>query len=165
MPKILIVDDDAALSAWLAAILTDAGYAIETLADGEGVSRLLALGVVDLALIDYHLPGQSGLEVVRHLRAMRNSTPVVMLTADGSQQVAVEAFRAGAADFIAKPVDPDYLKIIVARTLATHSKTLKDTAFRALGYMRHKEPCAFLRDGTTCSCGLKDVFEDIQAYT
>lgn len=165
MPKILIVDDDTDLRDWIAAVLQGANYGVEVLPDGEGILKLLALGVIDLALIDHHLPGQSGLSLVREIHAASNSTPVVMLTGDPSQQLAVQALRAGAIDFIGKPIDPDYLKIVVARTLNSGSKSLKNTAFRALGYTRHKPACAFHENARFCDCGLKELFEDVQEFS
>ena len=165
MPKILIVDDDADMRAWISDVLQDANYRVEVLPDGAGVLQLLSLGVIDLALIDHHLPGKSGITLVREIRAARNSTPVVMLTGDPSQQLAVEAFRVGAFDFITKPIDPDYLKIVVERTLSASAKTLKDTAFRALGYTRHKPSCSFHKDSSSCDCGLKELFEDVEGFS
>lgn len=146
-------------------MLRDADYGVEVLPDGEGVRRLLGLGVIDLALIDHHLPGKSGLTLVREIRVCGNKTPLVMLTGDGSQQLAVECFRAGAVDFVAKPVDPDYLKIIVERTLHMGSQTLKNAAFRALGYAQNKPGCIFHDNGRSCDCGLKELFEDIQDFS
>jgi DNA-binding response OmpR family regulator len=165
MPKILIVDDDTDLCAWIAGVLQRFDYEVESLPSGEDVKRLMGLGYIDLALIDYHLPGQSGLSLLRELHAAKSSIPVVILTADGSQQLAVEAFRAGATDFIAKPIDPDYLNIVVKRSLERHSKTLKDAAFRALSYVRHKPECKFYQDNQKCDCGLKTLYEDIQDYS
>jgi len=164
MPKILIVDDDADMRNWIAKVLLDAEYGVETLSSATDAARLLGLGVIDMALIDHHMPGQSGLSLIRELRATGNSTPLVMLTADASQQLAVEGFRAGMTDFIAKPMDPDYLKIIVQRTLEHGAKTLKNAAFRALGYAHHKSNCSFHNDGKTCDCGLKELFQDIQDF-
>ena len=164
MPRILIVDDDEALRAWLAAVLEGADYRTDQMDGPEGVLRHLSLGGVDLALIDYHMPQGSGLQLLRELRAKNNTTPVVILTADASQQVAVECFRAGASDFVAKPVDPDYLKIIVKRVLDTQAKTLRNTAYRAMGYMQHKAGCKFFDDGKSCDCGLKEIYEDIQDF-
>lgn len=164
MPRILIVDDDEALRAWLVAILERADYQTDQMESADGVLRHLSLGGIDLAIIDYHMPGLSGLHLLRDLRAQGNTTPVVILTADASQQVAVECFRAGATDFVAKPVDPDYLKIIVRRALDTQSKTLRNTAYRAMGYMRHKDGCKFNSDGQSCDCGLKEIYEDIQDF-
>lgn len=165
MPTILIVDDDADMRTWIADVLKDADYGVETLSNATEASHLLSLGVVDMALIDHHMPGQSGLSLIRQLRVGGNSIPLVMLTADASQQLAVEGFRAGMSDFIAKPIDPDYLKIVVERTLAMGSKTLKNAAFRALGYAHHKSNCSFHDDGETCNCGLKELFQDIQDYS
>jgi DNA-binding response OmpR family regulator len=165
MPKILLIDDDADVRDWISTVLRDADYTVEVLPDGSDAMRLLSLGIFDLALIDHHLPGKSGLTLVRELRAVRNSIPVVMLTADLSQQLAVEGFRAGASDFITKPIDPDYLKIIVSRTLSAGSKTLKNAAYRALGYTQHKSQCSFHGDSNTCDCGLKELFEDIQDFS
>ena len=165
MIKILIVDDDVDIRDWVSTVLTGADYKVEVLPDGEGVLRLMGLGVIDLALIDHHLPGKSGLTLVRELRAAGNTSPVVMLTADNSQQLAVEGFRAGVSDFITKPIDPDYLKIVVQRALSMGSKSLKNTAFRALSYTFHKPSCSFHDDGSTCDCGLKELFEDIQEFS
>lgn len=165
MPKILLVEDDADMRTWISDVLQAADYTVEALPDATDAMRLLGLGLFDLALIDHHMPGKSGLTLVRELRGARNSTPVVMLTADGSQQLAVEGFRAGVADFISKPIDPDYLTIVVARALARGSKTLKNAAYRALGYTQHKSQCSFHKDGETCDCGLRELFEDIQDFS
>lgn len=164
MPKVLIVDDEEDLSAWIAQILEDPGYTTETLPSAEGVLRLLSLGLVDLALVDYHLPGKTGLQVLHDIRAARNSTPVVILSSDSSQHLAVQCFRAGALDFIPKPIDADYMKIIVERTLANHARSLINTVYRALTYTRHKEGCSFYRAAETCDCGLKEVYADIQDF-
>lgn len=164
MPKILIADDDADMRDWLAQVLRDAGYKVDTQPDGEGLMATLGLGLVDLALIDYHLPAKSGLTLVREIRAAKSTVPVVILTADQSQQLAVECFRAGANDFVAKPVDPDYLKIVVDRALSLASKSLKNAAFRALRYAYHKPACKFHQDPQSCDCGLKELFQDVQDF-
>lgn len=164
MIRILVADDDPDMREWIASVLGEANYKVDLLADGEQVLPLLGIGVVDLVLIDHHLPKKSGLSIVREIRAMKNTIPVVVLTADSSQQLAVECFRAGASDFIAKPIDPDYLKIVIARALHMGAKSLKNTAFRALGYTQHKPICRFHENGKTCDCGLKELFEDIQRF-
>lgn len=164
MPRILLVDDDPDMRAWVSGVLENSGYSVDVLPSDEGVHRLLTLGVIDLALIDHHMPDKSGLSVLREIRAANISTPVVMLTADNSQQLAVECFRAGAADFIAKPIDPDYLNIVIERTLNAKSTNLRNTAYRGMGYMNHKPDCCFHSDTGTCDCGLKDIFEQIQDF-
>lgn len=164
MPRILLIDDDLATREWVTNVLVAADYKVDSLAEAEGATRLLSLGLIDLALVDYHLPGLDGLGLLRELRRSGNSTPVIILTADASQQVAVQCFRTGAADFIAKPIDADYLKIVIARTLQTHATTLKNVAFRALAYAQHKPACIFHQDRQGCDCGLKEIFDDIRGF-
>lgn len=164
MPRVLLVDDDPDIRAWVLGVLEEFGYTVDVLPSDEGVLRVMNLGIIDLALIDYHMPDKSGLTLLRDIRAAKISTPVVMLTADNSQQLAVECFRAGAVDFITKPIDADYLNIVIERTLNAKSTSLKNTAYRSMGYMQHKPECSFHDDTGTCDCGLKDIFESIQDF-
>lgn len=164
MPRILLVDDNPDMRGWVSTVLQQADYAVDVLPGDEGVQRLMSLGLIDLALFDHHLPSKSGLTLLREIRAASITTPVVMLTADSSQQLAAECFRAGASDFIAKPIDPDYLKIVVERALSTKSSTLKNTAYKGMAYMRHKSECSFHSDSDSCDCGLMDIFKEIQDF-
>lgn len=164
MPRILIVDDDQDIRQWLTTVLEAKGYSIREMDHPDEVIRLLLTGDIDLALIDYHLPGKDGLSLLRDIRDTNLSMPVVVLTSEARQTVAVECFRNGAADFIAKPIDPDYLAIVVERALNSHSGMLKNMAYRALGYVHHKEDCSHFSDHRTCTCGLKDVIENIKDF-
>lgn len=164
MPRILVAENDPATREWIADVLEDASYKVDLLAESKQILPLLDMGVIDLALIDHQLPKKNGLHLVRDIRAKKNSTPVVMLTGNVSQQLAVECLRAGASDYIAKPIDPEYLKIVVSRALGMGAKSLANSAFRALGYTQHKPICRFHKNGKTCDCGLKELFEDIQQF-
>ncbi len=164
MPRILVVDDDDDIRQWLASVLVAQGFDVGTQSRSGDLVRTLAMGFDDLVLLDYHMADKNGLMALREVKAAGISTPVVVMSADHNQQVAVECFRAGAADFIAKPIDPDYLRIIVNRVLSTGSVTLRNMSYRALGYAHHKDDCQYQKDGTTCTCGLKEVFEAIQDF-
>ena len=93
-----------------------------------------------------------------------SNTTCIILTSDSSQAVAVECFRNGAVDFVAKPIDPEYLAIVVRRALDVYSGTLKNMAYRALGYVQHKKDCTHFENAQTCSCGLRNVIENIQDF-
>ena len=93
------------------------GYEVEEASSGKEGLEQIALCRPDLVLLDYHMPDMTGLTMLQKLRQSNDKVPVVMLTADSNQGIAVQAFRDGADDFISKPFDPDFLKIVVSRTL------------------------------------------------
>jgi DNA-binding NtrC family response regulator len=120
--RVLIADDDAQQRRYISAVLTAAGHAVVA-ADGgrEALEKLTGEGGgarVDLVLLDLHMPDIDGLEVIRRLRAAQLRTPVLVLTADGSVNRAVEAMRAGATDFLIKPVGPERLDVSIRNALA-----------------------------------------------
>ena len=164
MPHILVVDDDTDFREWMDVVLVGMGHTCVSLPSASGVLTELKLGEVDLALVDYSMPGKDGLSLLRDIQAGRISTPIIMLTANSAQNVAVECFRVGAVDFIAKPIDPDYLSIVIQRALSTHSGQLRNMAYLALGYMKHRDTCIFNGGGGRCDCGLLDVIEGIQKF-
>ncbi|TVP42980.1 MAG: sigma-54-dependent Fis family transcriptional regulator [Gemmatimonadales bacterium] len=101
--KVLVVDDDSGLRRALTLILEDGGYTVETAVDGESGLRLAGSGTPDMILTDVRMPGMDGLAMVEQLRAGGSQTPVVVMTAYGSMDLAVEAVRRGASDYITKP--------------------------------------------------------------
>ncbi len=124
--RILVAEDDPHQRRHLAALLKGLGYRV-TETDG-GQAALDALGEarrtgIQLALVDLHMPDLDGLELVRRLRAAELRLPVIMLTSDGSVSRAVEAMRAGASDFVVKPVTPERLDVSIRNALALTSLT------------------------------------------
>jgi DNA-binding NtrC family response regulator len=116
MPSILIAEDKDSLRAVLEETLRGEGWSVLGLASGsEAVARLRAGERVDLVLTDWRLPGADGLAVLDAAKALDPTLPVVVMTAFGSIETAVDAMKRGAEDFITKPVDPDLLRLLVAR--------------------------------------------------
>ncbi len=117
MEAILIADDEAGVRESLAEVLRDAGYAVETAVDGAGA--LQAIDEHDFAVVitDLRMPGADGLAVLRKVREVAPQTVPLVMTAHGSVDTAVEALRAGAADYILKPVVFDDVIAKVSRLL------------------------------------------------
>jgi two-component system nitrogen regulation response regulator GlnG len=115
--RILVVDDEEGVRWALRKALDRAGYRVELTADGPAGLAAAAAPGVDLVLLDVRLPGQDGLEVLREIRRARPDLPVVMMTAYGTLQVAVEAMKLGAYDYIGKPFDTDEVLLVVEKAL------------------------------------------------
>ena len=128
--RVLVIDDDASLRFTLEAVLTDAGLTVET-ADG-GAAGLLAFEArgADVVLTDLAMPGVDGMKVLEALRAQDPGVPVLMLTAHGSERVAVAAMKAGAQDYLPKPFDPDELVLTVKRAIETRELRLQNARLR-----------------------------------
>lgn len=111
--RILIADDDATLRTELAGLLRGDGHDVEVVADGEEAHRVLLENYFDVALLDLVMPRATGLDILHRLRARDASTAVVMITGHGSVDVAVEAMKAGAVDFLVKPFEVSSLEKIL----------------------------------------------------
>ena len=106
---ILVIDDEPALRQILARILDGAGYFVDTAAGAVEAAAKLARGDVDVALCDIKMPDGNGIDVLRRARAAGIDTAFVMVTAMASMESAVEALRAGAHDYLMKPVNDEEL--------------------------------------------------------
>jgi two-component system, OmpR family, copper resistance phosphate regulon response regulator CusR len=109
MTRILIVEDEGRISAFVARGLEAAGYQTAVVEDGEEALERAMSGDVDLMLLDVGLPTMDGFEVLRHLRGQGSSLPVIMLTARSSTSDTVDGLDAGANDYIPKPFKFDEL--------------------------------------------------------
>ena len=110
--RILLVEDDKVLADALTRALVQSAHAVDAVATGEDADQALALAIYDLAILDIGLPGMSGLEVLRRLRARKSTLPVLMLTALDTPQDQVRGLDLGADDYLAKPFD---LPVLEAR--------------------------------------------------
>lgn len=117
--RILIVDDETNVRETMRIALETVGYRVETAADGpQGVTKFGSGNEWDLVLLDQRMPGMEGLEVLRKMRERNPDSRIVMVTAYGTIELAVEAMKAGAVDFLRKPFTPDVLRGAVQATLA-----------------------------------------------
>lgn len=113
--RILVIEDEEKLRRVVQLQLQSAGYEVELAATAEEGET--AAERADLVLTDLRLPGISGLDFLERMHAVRRSLPVIMMTAYGSVETAVEAMKKGAADFLVKPFSLDHLTAVVAKAL------------------------------------------------
>ena len=112
---ILIVDDERTLARSIKLFFEEQGYASETASDGDQALELLEKLHPDLVFLDLRLPRLGGLELLKRIRAYDPAVAVVVMTAHGTIQSAVEAMKLGAFDYVTKPVDLEELKILAER--------------------------------------------------
>ena len=117
--RILVVDDERAMQIALRGLLTKEGYSVETAGSGEDAVRRIEAGDFHLVITDLSLGGISGLDVLEHARAFDPDLGVLMITAYGSEKIAVQAMKAGATDYIPKPFDNDEMRAVVSRLMDT----------------------------------------------
>jgi len=115
--RILVVDDDESLRRVLQVQLEQEGYSVDSAASTQQAFSLLQLRWYDLVITDLKMPGLSGMELLKQVKSQYPQTVVIVLTAFGTVETAVEAVKAGAYDFLTKPVHPDELSLVVARAL------------------------------------------------
>jgi DNA-binding NtrC family response regulator len=115
--RILIVDDEPFNLDLLEQELAEQGYRAERARDGEEALDKLQASQPDLIFLDYMMPGMNGIEVLKEIRSRRIDVPVVMITAHGTIERAVEAMKEGAYDFVTKPFEPDHIALIVRKAL------------------------------------------------
>lgn len=115
--RILIVDDDQSLRRVTQMQLEEAGYEVLAAADGSEALAVMSETAPPLIITDLKMPGMSGMDLLRAIRAGYPQTAVIMVTAFGTVQTAVEAMKAGAYDYITKPIDYDELTLLVNRAM------------------------------------------------
>jgi len=114
---ILVVDDDVSLRRVLKMQLEEAGYDVVVAADGREAQYLINEHQPKLVITDLRMPGSAGMELLRYVRDEHLETTVIMITAFGSVETAVEAMKSGAYDYITKPIDYEALVLVVHRAM------------------------------------------------
>ncbi|MCL4683741.1 sigma-54 dependent transcriptional regulator [Myxococcota bacterium] len=117
-PRVLVVEDEAAIRLALTGLLGREGYEVHPAVSGADALEKLLGDPFDLVLTDLALgAGPSGMDVLRATKQNRPETPVVMITAHGSEKIAVEAIKSGAEDYVPKPFDNDEIRVVLRRAL------------------------------------------------
>ncbi|HXV82091.1 MAG TPA: sigma-54 dependent transcriptional regulator [Candidatus Binatia bacterium] len=114
---ILVVDDDPYIREALEDRLASLGYRVMVAGDGHNALQLIERDIPHLILLDIELPGIKGIDVLKEIRRRDLDVPVIMITAYGSIDLAVEAMREGAYDFIPKPFKPGHIPLVVQKAL------------------------------------------------
>src|SRR5581483_3958617 len=123
--RILIAEDEDTARSLMESVLRKQRYETVSACDAEQAIEILQRSPVDLIITDLHLPGASGIELLKKARAIYPNTAVIVMAAFGTIQSAVEAMKAGAYDYLAKPVHPYELTTLVSRAL-NHRQLLEE---------------------------------------
>lgn len=136
--QIMVIDDEETICEALAAWFIKDGYKVETASSGLKALERVKHKTFDLYLVDIKMPGMNGLEVLGKLKELQPDADVIMITAHGSIQSAVEAMRLGACDYLCKPFDPDQLSLLMERIMASKALRNENEALREQ-LMEHRE--------------------------
>ena len=117
--RVLVVDDEKAMVLALKGLLGKEGYHVETAGSGEEALRRIETGSFHVVITDLSMNGVGGMQVLEHAKRVDPDLAVVMITAYGSEKIAVQAMKLGAVDYVPKPFDNDELRLVVRRVMDT----------------------------------------------
>ena len=117
MDTILIIDDDDQLRKSFEKLMIEEGYRVRTAVSGEAGLQAVRVEVPDLVILDMRLPGMGGLETFREIHALEPKLPVIIMTAYGTTETAIEATKCGAFDYVLKPFDIPEMLVLIAKAL------------------------------------------------
>ena len=117
MASILVVDDEQSMREFLSIMLRKEGYAVRAAASAEEALEWIGRELFSLVISDIKMPGMDGIALLREVRRISPETQVLMITAFGSTETAVEAMKQGAVDYVVKPFQVDEIKILIRNAL------------------------------------------------
>jgi DNA-binding NtrC family response regulator len=138
--RILVIDDEADIRESLELLLTTENYAVDLAENATTGLQKFESGMHDLILLDLMMPDRSGMEVLTEIRQRDPETPIFMLTAYGSEEVAVRALKSGANDYFAKPWDNDKLLIEIDRMISKGRLERENTQLKRALKQRYAFP-------------------------
>ena len=138
--RILIIDDEADIRESLQTLLELEGYTVEMAATATEGQRALERSIYDIVLLDLMMPDRSGMELLAEIRQHDRVTPIIMMTAYGSVEVAVQALKNGATDYFSKPWDNEKLLIEIRNTIAKTRLEQENTLLKRALKQRYSFP-------------------------
>jgi len=117
--RVLVVDDEKGMRLALTGLLSKEGYQVESADSGEAAVRIIEPGRFHVAITDLSMTGITGMQVLEHARRVDPDLAVIMITAYGSEKIAVQAMKLGAVDYLPKPFDNDEVRMVVRRVMET----------------------------------------------
>ena len=115
--RILVVEDDASMGFFLSEAMRKEGYQVDIVVSGEEALERIAQDLFHLVILDLKLPSMDGMEVLANIKMTNPELVVIMITAHGSKNIAIEAIRKGAYDYFTKPFDINEMRVVVKRAL------------------------------------------------
>src|SRR6201998_2481834 len=140
MPAILIVEDEAKMRRVLELNLGEDGFSTFSAEDAESGLKLLRENPIDLVLTDLKLPGINGLEFLQTIKRQNAALPVVVMTAFGSVETAVEAMKAGASDYVLKPFSLTEMRMVIHKELDVRNLREENRSLREALGKRYAHP-------------------------
>ena len=155
MTKILIADDEKNMRWILGKNLADEGFSVLEAANGKEAFEVFVDKEPDMVILDYRMPMIDGMEVLKRIRTLNDKIPVIMITAHGSMEMAIEAMKLGATDYISKPFDMDELKITIRKALNIEQLN------KEIDYLRAQVFERFDNSMIGNSQGMRDIYDII----
>ncbi len=155
--SILVVDDEPIERQTLTDILRLEGYFVDSVANGEAAVDYVRIKPVDIILLDLRLPGMSGLDVIKVISRTTPDVEIIMLTAHGSMESAIEALRNRVHDYLLKPASPTQILESVERGLARRAAKLQASERQENGIDADQHAIVAMGDGTVIDFGRRLV--------
>ena len=161
-PNILVADDELIERQTLTDILRLEGYHVAAVANGEAAVDYIRLNPVDLIILDLRMPGMNGLDVIKVINRISPDVEIILLTAHGSIESAIDALRSRIHDYLLKPASPAQIINSVVRGLAKRNARLRERDHHQADVGSDENAVVTLRDGTVVDYGRRLVRSETQ---
>ncbi|MBN2516040.1 MAG: sigma-54-dependent Fis family transcriptional regulator [Deltaproteobacteria bacterium] len=137
--SILVVDDEPSMRMALSESLESCGYEVITANNGDDALNKFQEGLYDLVITDVRMPKKGGMEVLRRIKETSHETPVIVITAYGTVNTAVEAMKEGASDFIMKPFSLEHLELVVKNVVSKNEQDESTSGYTKREHLSSKK--------------------------